>query len=134
VSNTEQPPGGRARLHEPDQPSIKLLVLFGFGLFASIGIVLFFVGWSFYSYAHRVTRTEAPAPRLARTELPPQPRLQVNPQLDLKHMRAQEDQHLDTYRWVDRPDDRISIPIDRALDYVARHGLPPPSGKGAGQQ
>jgi hypothetical protein len=126
MSNPEHPPVTGAPLHEPDRPSIKLLVGFGFGLFVAIGIVLFFVGWSFWLYQHRVAGSQPAAPRLARTELPPQPRLQVNPQLDLRRMREQEDEHLNTYRWINRPLGRISIPIDRALDYVARNGLPEP--------
>lgn len=135
MSDPQQPPSAGPPLHEPDEPSIKLLAGFGIGLFVAIGVVLFFVGWSFYSYQHRVARTEPPAPRLARTELPPQPRLQVNPQMDLRTVREQEDQHLNTYRWINRPEGRISIPIDRALDYAARNGLQaPPSAMGAQRQ
>ncbi len=135
MSDPQQPSGTGPPLHEPDEPSIKLLAGFGFGLLAAIVIVLFFVGWAFYSYAHRVARIEPPAPRLARIEPPPQPRLQINAPMDLKTMREQEDQHLNTYHWINRPEGRISIPIDRALDYAARNGLPgTPPEKAAGKQ
>jgi hypothetical protein len=131
----EPRPRTETPLHEPDQPSVRLLVVFGIALFVSIAIVLIFAGWSFYRFAGKVSRTEAPAPRLSRAELPPEPRLQVNPQQDLRRMREQENQHLNTYRWTNRPEGRISVPIDRALDYVARHGLPGTRAEaGAGKQ
>jgi len=57
-------------------------------------------------------------------KLPPEPRLQVAPALDLQQMRAAEDQILNSYGWVDRTNGVVRIPIDRAMDILAQRGLP----------
>ncbi len=56
--------------------------------------------------------------------LPPAPRLQDAPILDLKQMRDAEDQILGSYGWVDRQNGTVRIPIDRAIDLLAQRGLP----------
>ena len=57
-------------------------------------------------------------------DLPPEPRLQVSPILDLQQMRAAEDRILNSYGWVDRSAGTVRIPIDRAMDILAQRGLP----------
>lgn len=56
--------------------------------------------------------------------LPPEPRLQALPPLDLEKFRAQEDARLNTYGWIDRDAGIAHIPVDRALELVAERGLP----------
>jgi hypothetical protein len=69
--------------------------------------------------SHNVTREVArQAPNF------PEPRLQVSPSLDLETFRAREDQQLQTYGWVDRKAGIVRIPINEAMDLVARRGLP----------
>ncbi len=62
---------------------------------------------------------------------PPQPRLQEDPAADLEQFRARENAELNSYRWVDRARGIASIPIARAIQIVARQGIPPslPGGK-----
>ena len=54
----------------------------------------------------------------------PEPRLQDNPQADMRTMREKEETILNHYGWVDPNRGVVRIPIDRALDLVAEHGLP----------
>ena len=54
----------------------------------------------------------------------PQPQLQKTPVLDLKAIRAAEDQVLNSYAWVDPEKGVVRIPIDRAIDLLATRGLP----------
>jgi hypothetical protein len=54
----------------------------------------------------------------------PQPQLQQTPVLDLKTIRAEEDQYLNSYVWVDQKKGVVKIPIDRAIDVLAQRGLP----------
>jgi hypothetical protein len=56
--------------------------------------------------------------------LPPEPRLEETPVLDLKAMRGAEDQLLNGYGWVDRKQGIVRIPISRAMDLLAQRGLP----------
>jgi hypothetical protein len=69
------------------------------------------------------------------TKVFPHPQLQTTPIPDLKAVRAAEDQTLNSYGWVDQPKGAVRIPIARAMELVARKGLPvrasaPPSAEG----
>jgi hypothetical protein len=61
----------------------------------------------------------------------PQPQLQKTEVLDLKTIRAAEDQVLNSYAWIDPEKGVVRIPIDRAIDLLAERGLPsrPPAGE-----
>ena len=52
--------------------------------------------------------------------LPPQPRLQQAPILDLQQMRAAEDQLLNGYGWVDQQKGIVRIPVARAMELLAQ--------------
>jgi hypothetical protein len=58
----------------------------------------------------------------------PQPQLQQTPVLDLRAIRAEEDQYLNSYAWVDEKKGVVRIPIDRAIEVLAQRGLPSKSG------
>lgn len=70
------------------------------------------------------TRPIHPLAEAEKVELPPEPRLQESPALDLARFRAREEGQLSTYGWVDRPNGVVHIPIERAMELVAREGLP----------
>ena len=55
----------------------------------------------------------------------PTPRLQTdNGDEDTAELHAREDLLLDYYSWVDRPSGKVRIPIARAMELIAQHGLP----------
>jgi hypothetical protein len=55
----------------------------------------------------------------------PTPRLQTdNGDEDTAELHAREDLLLDYYSWVDRSSGKIRIPIARAMELIAQHGLP----------
>ena len=56
--------------------------------------------------------------------LPPEPRLQVDPAVDLIRLRDVEDETLNTYAWIDVDAGKARIPIARAMAIVADRGLP----------
>ncbi|MDZ4860161.1 MAG: hypothetical protein SGI88_14385 [Candidatus Hydrogenedentes bacterium] len=56
--------------------------------------------------------------------LPPLPRLQEHPVLDLQAFREQEKARIDEYKWVDKVAGIVQIPVDQALEIVAEQGLP----------
>jgi hypothetical protein len=58
------------------------------------------------------------------TKLFPEPQLQKTPILDLKAIRAEEDKLLNGYAWVDAPKGVVRIPLDRAIEVLAKRGLP----------
>jgi hypothetical protein len=59
-----------------------------------------------------------------RNRLPPEPRLQTNPRQDLRELRAQEEDVLTSYRWVDRNAGVVRIPIEQAMRLTLQRGLP----------
>ncbi|SPE29583.1 quinol:cytochrome c oxidoreductase, cytoplasmic subunit [Candidatus Sulfopaludibacter sp. SbA6] len=63
-------------------------------------------------------------PLVTAVKLPPAPTLEITPALDLKAIRAAEDQLLTSYGWVDREKGVVRIPIARAIDLLAQRGLP----------
>lgn len=71
---------------------------------------------------------------VSETVLPPQeailervyqePRLQVDPAIDLDHLRAEENELLERYGWIDPKNGIARIPIDKAIEIVAEQRLP----------
>jgi hypothetical protein len=63
--------------------------------------------------AHALVAREAPRE-------PPAPRLQERPIADLDALRARENAQLDGYGWVDQAAGRVHIPIERAMELLAK--------------
>jgi hypothetical protein len=57
-------------------------------------------------------------------QIPPDPRLSVEPAKELRNLREYEDLMLHNYGWVDPQAGIVRIPIDQAIDIVAQRGLP----------
>ena len=43
---------------------------------------------------------------------------------ELRQMRAAEEAVLNSYGWVDKDSGRVRIPIERAMEILAKKGLP----------
>lgn len=69
-----------------------------------------------YLLAHTWLRTTESMP----AAIPTEPRLQSNPAADLAAERAREQALLSRYVWVDRDAGIARIPVDRAMDILAR--------------
>ncbi len=55
----------------------------------------------------------------------PTPRVQVdNGDQDIADLHAREDLLLNNYTWIDQSKGTVRIPIERAMELVAQHGLP----------
>jgi hypothetical protein len=83
--------------------------------------------WMFYSFkALGVAGDVKPSALAQRTgdRLPPLPRLQTVPVVDLKAFRAGEMQVLETYAWVDQANGVVRMPIAEAIAHAAANGLP----------
>jgi hypothetical protein len=101
----------------------------GFAAKVAIGFLLLAVGGAavtFGAYAligRLQQRQERPAGPLAQAagRLPPVPRLQSTPQMDLEQLRAQHQRELTTYGWVNPPAGTTRIHIEEAMKlYVER--------------
>lgn len=127
---TEQHPTVR---FEQRDISIRGVLIAGIGvLVCMLGIV--FVMHLLFSYmrGRKLAETQPSSPTQLRfDQLPPEPRLQASPQFDYQTMRFQADWQLHHYQWIDKQKGIVAIPIDRAIDIVAKQGIPassePPS-------
>lgn len=113
--------------HEPSDVNARALTKFGI-TFVLAGIVTLCLVWFVFDYFVGREAAKGPPPSqgidVDARRLPPEPRLQSAPARDLAQMRAAEDQILNSYGWLDRGQGTVRIPISRAMELVAREGLP----------
>jgi hypothetical protein len=103
----------------------RFIALFGIGLIITIALAVVVTSFFIRFRASQHAGHETPIPRLARErETTPEPRLQVDAAKELREMRAAEDAALGSYGWVDRDAGIVKIPIDRAMEILAKKGLP----------
>ncbi len=111
--------------HETSDAAIGAVVKFGLVLAMICVVVLvlmFFIAGYFEKRTTAATR--ASTPLAGQRVLPPDPRVQVQPEKDLEHLRAVEDSVLHSYGWVMREANVVRIPIARAIELTAQRGLP----------
>jgi len=75
-------------------------------------------------FVHEMPLGPGAAPFVSGRELPPGPRLQVHPHMELRDYCAEQQRQVTTYGWVDQRAGIVRIPIDRAMDALLDHGLP----------
>lgn len=121
-----------SKAYETRDVKLRPLLVFAAGLavvFVMVSLVVLVLLRLFSGEAAREDAELAPT-SLARPEapnqerLPPQPRIQANPEADMAALRRQEDAILTTYGWVDRQAGIARIPIDVAMKQVLEEGLP----------
>lgn len=120
-------PGTGQHAHETRDVNVRLVAYAGSGLILVVILAAIAMLWLFDFFSERTDREQVPPPPIARSarQEPPQPRLQTNPRKDLADMRAEEDAVLDSYGWVDEKAGIARVPIGRAVEMVAEHGVPP---------
>ncbi len=76
--------------------------------------------------SHEEARDLPPSPLVDRTQrhLPPEPRLQATPHPDLDTYLAEQRAGISTYAWLDPAQGVARIPVDQAIDVLAKRGLP----------
>ena len=119
--------GGSPAGYETRDANTPSLVKFVIGL-AFLLVVTWAGMWWLMGYFGRVQKlgpSATPFGQLEQKQIPPLPRLQVDPVQDLVEVRKQQSGELDSYGWVDRSHSIVHIPIDRAMDLILeRGGLP----------
>jgi len=90
-------------------------------------LIVLLMWWLFVGLRHLEQATDPPPPALREVRerrLPPEPRLQSDPDGDMLRLRADEDQLLTRPAWIDQGQGTARIPIDLAMEVLARRGLP----------
>jgi hypothetical protein len=118
-------------VHEDSDVNVRAILGFGAALAAVALIAHLFLWWLQATYQARSTRSQTHVYPLAagqQDQLPPMPRLQDNPQLDMRTLRAQQQELLNGYGWVNRDSGTARIPIEEAMRIVVQRGLPTKDG------
>jgi hypothetical protein len=112
-----------------EQSDINVAGVFGFGAgLTAVSAVVFLVVWLLFVYFDRRERISEPSdyPMAAGpdTRVPPLPRLQTAPRVDLEAFRAREEARLNAYEWVDKAAGTVRIPVAEAMRLTLERGLP----------
>jgi hypothetical protein len=127
----------QARTHTPDPSAaarglgyerrdadVRALLHFGFWMAVIIATTMVTVNFTLKYFVREMPLGPGPAPFATERELPPGPRLQVQPHMELKDYCAQQQEQVTSYGWVDQRVGAVRIPIDRAMDVLLTRGLP----------
>src|SRR5579862_1264275 len=110
--------------HETRDAGVGALAYFAIGLCLTLALILVSMRWVFFHFERAQSLGPPATPFANERPLPPGPRLQVDPLQDWRVYRAQQQETLDSYGWVDEKNSVVRIPIDRAMDLLLQRGLP----------
>lgn len=113
--------------HETRDANVRSVSRFGLGIMGGVVVAALLMWFLFDRFAARETsRSRQPETMAASNpqKEPPEPRLQRAPVMDLKEFRAGEEAILNDYAWVNPEKGIVRIPVERALELVAKEGLP----------
>jgi len=106
--------------HEPSDVAARPLLFAVLALAVILlvvgGMQLVLLRW----FDRRLAEREAPPAPLAEARTPHEPRLLPDPRAALLGLRAEEDAILHSYGWVNRDAGIVHIPIERAIDVLAK--------------
>ena len=80
--------------------------------------------WLLLTFFKEEARNSDPprSPLAAQTQTPPTPRLQERPVHDYQSLRAEQEQVLHSYGWIDKERGIVRIPIERAMEIFVERG------------
>ena len=119
--------------HEESDVEVGGVAWFTAGLAALMVLTAVFMWGMFRFFARTEHKKEPPRTSLTREKKPesgdpeamfPEPRLQRKPTLDLEQYRAEENEKLKNYGWVDPATGVVRIPIEDAKKKLLKQGLP----------
>jgi hypothetical protein len=125
-NTAEEPRNPHVRYESGDVNAISV-TKFGLGMAFLILVFLFSLLGLFRYFAKRAAEIEPPVPPMGAMveKLPPEPRLEAHPSLDMTEMRAAEDHIQRQYAWIDPDKGIVRIPVARAMELILEKGLLP---------
>jgi hypothetical protein len=111
--------------HESRDADIRPILLTGFGLALCVVVVGLIVYGTFrYLATHPATSVQPNPMAVFDSQIPPAPRIEEHPAIEIQQLLAEEEQTLSTYGWMDKNKGVVRIPIDRAMELQLRRGFP----------
>ncbi len=106
--------------HETGEVHAWAVGKFAIGLIVicAVSMTLLFGLYKFFNSQHDAVSSVDPV------KVFPEPRLQQTPMPDLKEIRDAEDKLLSGYAWVDPKQGLVRMPIEQAINVLAKKGLP----------
>ena len=119
------PPIARSGGYEKSDANPRSLVYFTLTMAVILAATCVSLIWLFKHYE----KTENPgsfvvAPFAGTRPLPPPPRIQPNPALDMQSYLQSQQSLLNSYGWIDRQNGIVRLPVDRAMELLLERGLP----------
>jgi hypothetical protein len=117
---THSTPNGAG--HEKSEVSVRFIVVsLGVLLVGTFLVALLVVGiFRFFSHEYQTQESA----KQSQQQIPPEPRIEVEPWQQLLDVHAREDHVLNSYAWVNKGSGVVRIPIHQAIDELAKKGLP----------
>jgi hypothetical protein len=100
-------------------------------LAALLVVVFLSMRWTFNKMSEMQPMGAAASPFTDSRQMPPAPRLQVDPQKEIHDYCAAQAASLNSYGWKDSRAGVVQIPVDRAIDLLVQHPLPAREGGNA---
>ena len=111
--------------HERRDADIRPIVLTGIGLALTVVVVGLIVYGTFqYLETHPATGVQSNPMAVFDSQIPPAPRIEEHPAIEIQQLHAQEEQTLSTYGWIDKKKRVVRIPLDRAMELQMERGFP----------
>jgi hypothetical protein len=111
--------------HEAGDPSVRPILWTLAGLAIGVALVGLAVYGIFWYLADHPAAVPVPNP-MAETEpeqIPPAPRVEEHPAIEIQQLHSQEDRLLSTYGWSDKQHGIVRVPIDRAMELQLQQGF-----------
>ncbi len=127
MSELRENPDNPPVVHEESDVNVRAILGYGIGLIVVAVVVHVFLWWLQGLYATQAERAQTIRYPMAvgqQDQLPPGPRLQDNPQQELRELRAKQQSLLEGYGWVNKEAGVARIPIEDAMKIIVERGLP----------
>lgn len=110
--------------YERSDAQLKPLVLFAIALAVLVSVALWLVSAMESGFERAYAGKSEAHPLEELRERPAGPALQSDPTMEIDEHARWESDLLGEYRWIDRENGVVSIPIERAMSLTIERGLP----------
>lgn len=108
-TDNSRAPGSDGPGYETHDVDVRAAAIFGVTLFAVLVVVVFAMRGLFGYFENTQQLGPETTPFKASRELPPAPRLQVDPKQDLARTREEQQQLLESYGWADQGTEKFAF-------------------------
>jgi hypothetical protein len=123
-TKSERTPTNPEVTYEKRDVNVRVILIFVVVLFLVLAVTLVSMRGLFGYFSATQNLGPGASPFDNSRTLPPAPRLQVDPSVDLDQVRQSQEEILNSYGWADKASGTVRVPIDRAMDMLIERKLP----------